>query len=131
MRKAFQLIASLQPKHNNNTITTPAKHRGIFHHKNFRLQPGVSKPGPPVYQADALPTGLRRLKYPHTKWSNKVEIWQNLFEKRFTSPLSFFLSLNHKLWVGAVAENNNNTEAKPCFANTCEESCELLKKKNK
>ena len=40
-----------------------------------------SNPRPRICQADALPTAMG-LEF--TKWSNKVEIWQNLLKKRNT-----------------------------------------------
>ena len=52
--------------------------------------------------SDALTTGPRLLKYPHTRWSNKMKTWQNL-ERNATQMVIFLLLCNK--FVGA--ENNS------------------------
>ena len=63
---------------------TPAKHRDTFRNKNFGVQHG-SNPVSSVCQAEALSTEPQWLNYTHTKWSNKVEICQNLKKKPETA----------------------------------------------
>ena len=59
-----------------------------------------------------LLTGKAISEVQFTPWSgDKVEFWQNLGKKRVT---------DHDFPPPFMWAENNNTEAKPCFANTCE-----------